>query len=120
MQAVQTITARAFPSPDELAQYDAIVPGMAERLLASVEKQQDHRMALETKVVGRDIRRADLGLLAGFIFGLLVFGGAVVLILNGHESIGAGAIIADFLVYGGAFLYSDRRRRDERGQKARR
>jgi len=118
MMAVQQTYMGPLPPPEDLARYDEIVPGMAERLLTGFERQTEHRMALEKKVIDRDIRRADWGLGAGFAFGLVVFAGALGLILTGHESVGVGTIIADFLTYGGAFLYGDIQRRRERNRKA--
>ena len=40
-----------LPSPKELREYEQIVPGIADRLINSLEKQQNHRMELE-KTVG--------------------------------------------------------------------
>lgn len=59
-----------LPRPSDLEQYDAIVPGMAERLLVKFEQQADHRMALENHVIRSDVKRANWGLGAAFIFGV--------------------------------------------------
>jgi uncharacterized membrane protein len=119
LQVQQTSFTGPLPPPDVLREYNAIVPGMAERLLVNLEKQSNHRMALEKHVLYWDVRRANAGLAAGLLFGLAVLVAAVFLILNGHESVGVGAIIGDFLVYGGAFVYGDVSRRRERNQKLR-
>src|SRR6266511_4862554 len=56
-----------LPHPQLLAHYERLVPGSAERMLARFEKQSDHRMYLEKKVIDSDARRADCGVGAGLI-----------------------------------------------------
>lgn len=90
---------------------------MAERLLAKFEQQADHRMGLEKHVIHADVRRASAGLIAAFLFGVLVLIAAVMLILNGYEGAGVTAIVVEFLVFGGAFLYGSETRRRERNRK---
>ena len=81
-----------LPPPNALARYNDVLPGAAERILQMAEKQQeqDHnaQMAaidIERTVVVSDSRRAYLGMLAGFIISLLVIGGGIYLIANGHD-----------------------------------
>ena len=69
-------------------------------------------------VVYWDVRRANAGLAAAFVFGIMVLIASVILILNGHESAGVTGIIVEFLVYGGAFVYGSETRRRERSRKA--
>lgn len=118
-QTTLAIEARAFPSPAELAEYEVVVPGMGQRLLATFEDQAKHRMTLETYVVKWDVIRSNVGLGAGFIFGIVVLAAAFYLILNGHEGTGVVTIIVEFLAYGGVFLYGSESRRRERARQAR-
>lgn len=106
-----------IPHPDVLAKYGEIVPNMPERLLAKFEQQADHRMALERLVIAGDVKRANWGLVSAVVFGLCVLASAVVLVMNGHEGIGAAMMITGFLTYGGAFLYTKRSRRSDREAK---
>ena len=107
-----------LPSAAELERYKAIVPDMPERLLANFEKQTDHRIDLEKKVVEGDIRRADLGLKAGWVFAMALLLASVYLIANGHEGIGVTGLLGELAGLGGAFVYADIRRRQERNRKA--
>jgi hypothetical protein len=93
---------------------------MAERLLVKFEAQAEHRMTLEKHVIFWDVRRANAGLAAAFVFGILVLAAMVYLILNGHESVGLFGILIEFLTYGLVFLYGAETRRRERQQKAER
>lgn len=108
-----------LPPPSDLAQYDAIVPGMAERLLTKFEQQGAHRMSLETHVIHSDATRANWGLAAAFVFGLALLGASVYLIVNGYEMAGIVAIVTEFLTYGGLFLYGSETRRRERKEQRR-
>lgn len=56
-----------IPSPEALARYEEIQPGAADRILKMAEKQQEHRMALETKAIGGQVDQSKRGQLFGFI-----------------------------------------------------
>ena len=60
--AVQRTFSGPMPPPEQLRQYNEVLPGAAERMLALVEKQQAHRHALETKTVDSDVRRTNQGM----------------------------------------------------------
>ncbi|MCH8169100.1 MAG: DUF2335 domain-containing protein [Proteobacteria bacterium] len=49
--SAQRFWSGALPRPEDLAKYNAIVPGAAERILAMAEKEQEHRIALEQQIV---------------------------------------------------------------------
>jgi uncharacterized membrane protein len=111
------IHAGPLPHPAVLRQYDEIIPDGADRILSLVERQTDHRIDLEKKVVYSDARRADWGVIAG----LLVAGGGMgfgyALLVHGHAvagSIFAGGTITTLV---GTFVYGTKSRREERIKK---
>lgn len=55
-----------------MEEYERILPGSAERLLAMVEKQQEHRHKLETSHLESGNRRAWVGLSAATVLCLAV------------------------------------------------
>ena len=61
-----TATATSFegpiPPPQVLQQYNSIVPGAAERILLMAEKQSDHRMDLEKRVVYSNVKKSYVGM----------------------------------------------------------
>lgn len=91
---------------------------MAERLLVNFEKQTDHRIGLEKRVIDGDVRRADRGLIFGWIFAMALLAASVYLIATGHEGIGVMGLLGELAVLGGSFIYADYRRRQERNRKA--
>ncbi len=56
-----------IPSPEALEHYEKIQPGAADRILKMAEKQQEHRMALETKAIGGQVDQSKRGQIFGFI-----------------------------------------------------
>ena len=80
-----------IPCPDDLAQYNNIIPNGAERIMMMAEKQQEHRISIEGKIVNSQQNQSRLGQVFGFViaifFGLI----AGILIYNGHDI--AGTVI---------------------------
>jgi hypothetical protein len=66
-----------IPPPEALARYEEIQPGAADRIIKMAEKQQEHRMSLETKAIGGQIDQSKRGQIFGFIAILLCIGVAV-------------------------------------------
>jgi len=95
------------------------VPDGAERLIAMAERQSAHRINLETKVVDADIRRAYLGVIAGFIVVLAALFASYKLIDRGHEIEGAAVGTVDIGGVAGIFVYGTISRRREREDRVR-
>ena len=106
-----------IPSPQDLARYEAVIPGLADRLINRFEKQSDHRMTMETSVTASDALRANLGLAAGFIVAVVMIIGSVYLIAHGHDVSGTllGTGTLGSLV--GTFVYGTNIRNQERGER---
>ena len=66
-----------IPPPEALARYEEIQSGAADRILKMAEKQQEHRMALETKAIGGQDDQSKRGQIFGFIAIFLCIGAAV-------------------------------------------
>ncbi len=59
-----------IPSPQILQQYNSVVPDAAERILRMAEKQSDHRISIENKVVGSNIFKSYLGIVLATVIAL--------------------------------------------------
>ncbi len=97
-----------------LERYNGAVPNGAERIVAMVEQQAAHRMALESKVVDADVKRAKEGLYAGVIVALAFLGVAAFLINAGHDIAGGILGTVDIASLVGVFVYGTVMRRGER------
>jgi uncharacterized membrane protein len=107
-----------LPPPLVLREYNEIIPGLAERIVALAEKQTEHRIGIEAKVIGSDISRSWGGLICGFVVALTCVAAGTICILYGHDWAGAtlatGAVGG--LVY--TFIHGTAARKAERTEKA--
>lgn len=109
-----------LPPPAMLADYERVMPGMAERILRTVEKpiemahdQQVHRHQLENKVITSDIRRSWAGMVIGASLSMAAIVGGVLLVLNDKPAEGLASILAALGTLVAAFLRANKRRADD-------
>ncbi len=93
-----------FPSPKTLAEYDKVVPHLAENVVLWVENEQKHRHLMEHEFLEIEkaqsrasIRDGRVGLVFGFILTLAGFATAAWFAVLGHPWAGAA-------VFGGTLL----------------
>lgn len=89
-----------LPPADMLAEYDRVVPGLAERIIRMAERplemgeaQMHHRQQLENKVIRSDILRSWAGLVVATFLSLIVLGGGIFLAYKGKELAGLGSVL---------------------------
>ena len=104
--------------------YEEILPGSAERFLQMREqeinlaqKQVEHRMALEQRVVRGDNSRANWGMATGFVIALTGIGSSVLMIMHGHDVAGSVFAGTTFVSLVGTFVYGTNSRKEERIKK---
>lgn len=97
-----------LPAPEELARYEKVVPGGAERILEMAEKQSMHRREMEDKSVTAEIRGTKVKQALTFILALAagVLGG--VLLITGSELAGLMVILVDAAAVVGITVYGNR------------
>lgn len=86
-----------LPHPRIMRQYQEILPGAADRIITMAEKQQAHRMGLENSVISGDIKRADRGLLFGFVLFLVFAGGGIALLWTGKSTEGYALLLSSLI-----------------------
>jgi uncharacterized membrane protein len=106
-----------LPPASEMREYEAVLPGSADRILTMAEEQARHRQGLEKTAIDGNARRSWWGLWLGAAISLAAIGGAVALGATGHTaaSIGLGGI--DLAALAGVFVVGRREQRRERVQK---
>ena len=116
VQRIEAHYSGPLPPAGQLQQYDQVVPGAAERLIAMVEEEQRHRHSVEREAV--DIERERLvsipkrGQSLAVFLALVLLGCAVYLFAQGSR-VGGGAVLA--VLTGGAvagLAYGGRGRRE--------
>ena len=116
-----TATASSFegpiPPPQVLQQYNAIVPNAAERILSMAEKQSDHRMDLEKRVVYSNVKKSYAGMGLATVIALYGLYIAKEIAINGNPAT-AGIIAA--LDIGGLIsiaIYNVQTQKNERSKR---
>lgn len=107
-----------LPPPEILRAYNDIVPGLAAKIVAQVDRQTDHRITMESQVIRSDSRRAWVGLMCGLIVCLFCITSGTICVMWGHDWAGTGIATAAVVGLTGTFIYGTTSRRIERQQKA--
>lgn len=68
-----------LPHPILLKQFDDVLPGTAERIIAMTEKEGEHRRNLEKEIVNSEFKTQKMGIIFGFMIALIGIVGSVVL-----------------------------------------
>ncbi|MCG2809752.1 MAG: DUF2335 domain-containing protein [Candidatus Portnoybacteria bacterium] len=103
-----------LPPPAILEQYNQVVPGAAERILAMAESQSNHRRKIESMVIESDIKNSRLGLVFGLIIGLAGILATVTIAIFGHPVLSGVIGFSTLSSLVGVFVYGSRERRQER------
>ena len=103
-----------IPPPHLLSQYDQVVPGAAERILAMAERQSAHRLDLERRVIVSDIKKSEKGQWFALFAASLALVFAFTLGMTDHQ-IAAGIIGGlDIVSLATVFVFGRKQKRDER------
>ncbi len=97
-----------LPSPEELAKYEKVIPGGAERILEIVETNARHAQESERKMVEAEARLAKVRQIVEFVLALAagVLGG--ILLLEGSELAGLIIILMDAAMVVGIAIYGQK------------
>jgi len=124
VQARAEVAAAAYsgplPPPEWFRQYEAVVPGIGDRMMTVVESEvtdqhaeSDHRRDMERALVGAGITLAKRGQIGAWLLGFGFLVASVVLILSGHSVLGGVFGLADLVGIVASFTVALLRRRDE-------
>lgn len=121
-KAILSITQRSYrgpiPPPELLAGYESILPGSADRIIAMTERQQKHRIDLESTVVSSNAKDAHLGVIFAFILGVLVIGGGIaIILLDKGVALGSTFSFVGLATLLSTFVYGTRSNSKERQNK---
>jgi uncharacterized membrane protein len=95
MAFARQVTLRAGPLPDahEIAQYEAALPGAADRIFTMAENQAAHRQTLERRVITWNLVGERFGQLVGAAIALFGIYIGRELVLAGKDAQGMAAIL---------------------------
>ena len=106
-----------LPHPEVFAMYEQILPGSADRILKMAEGQSLHRQFLEKKVVGGEYFRANIGLFFGFIIGMTVIIGGLMMIYFEKEWQGFILLVGGIGSLAGIFVVGKKQKKSDLNQK---
>lgn len=107
-----------LPSPKQMSEYEAIIPGSADRILSMAEKQLSHRITMEEDVISRQVKQSGKGQVFAFIICILLILLAGWCILNNAKWI-AGLIVGITMISViGLFVTGKHKIRENLRQKA--
>lgn len=78
-----------LPPPQILREYEEIVPGSAQTILLRVEKQANHRMEIERRIVEVETKLPIRGQIFALVLGLSSVSGALICAYLGQPAIGS-------------------------------
>ncbi len=86
-----------LPPPEDLREYEHIQKGAADRIIVVLEKQVEHRIEQESKIVDNEHDLSKRGQYMGFVLCLFFGGMATYLGLKGHDVL-AGVIVSVLII----------------------
>lgn len=117
LAVIQKTHSGPLPDPDTYERYAAIIPNGGDRIMTMFEKQAEHRMKMEEKVIGGQLLQSNIGQFLAFFIGLAALSIGGYCIMNDHEVGGS------FLGVGGltglvtAFIQGRRRQTNNLAEK---
>lgn len=77
-----------LPDGDTLIKYNSVIPNGADRIMKMAERQQEHRMDIESKVIAGQVKQSKLGQIFGLIIGIVGIGCGTFLAYSGAKTVG--------------------------------
>lgn len=107
-----------LPPPEELAKYEQILAGAADRIIRMAEQQSKHRQSLEAVVIGGNATTQKWGLACAFTIAMSAIWGGIWISLKGMSGAGLTAIIVALVSLVGVFVYGKSGQKKELARKA--
>jgi len=86
-----------LPAPEDLREYDRIVPGLAERIISRSEKEQAHRHSMDQKIVELEYGLKSRGQLLGIAALIALLAVVIIMVVYGvpaeAAALGAATIV---------------------------
>ena len=98
-----------IPPPDTLAQYENIVPGIAERIMTMAENEAASRIRNDDKMIDNIVRSSFLGVFFAFASVVLLAALAYFAIINDHPAVATGVVVAMASVAGMFIFFRNRK-----------
>lgn len=109
----QSAFAGPLPPPEVLANYNQILPGLAERIVTMAETQSRHRQHIEEIAIASKIQNERHGQYLAFILAAIALVGSFWVIALGKSPAGITGIIGTLATLAAVFVYGRRSQQKE-------
>jgi len=106
-----------MPSPDLIERYSKLYPDAPEFFFSLMQKQTDHRINIEEKVISSNIIGERIGQVFAFIICVIAIASGVYLIMNNKDAAGISSILLSLGGVIGIFFVRKQRSRNELKKK---
>lgn len=106
-----------IPAPDDLMKYEALCPGLADRIVKMAESQIAHRQSLEQISVTANAELAKLGIFSAVIISVAVIIAGAYIVSCGQSLEGLAAIVGALVSLVGVFIYGKESNKKELREK---
>lgn len=106
-----------LPDPETYSQYAQLIPNGADRIMVMAERQSEHRMQMEKRVVSGQLLQSNIGQFLAFFIGLAAIGGGVYCVTKGYEIGGSILGVGGLTGLVTAFIQGKRRQTSNLAQK---
>ncbi len=117
LSEVTAVRAETFagplPHPEHLASYESVLPGAADRILQMAERQLQHRIQNESRVIESNIKLEARGQLFAFTIATIIICGGIYLIAEGKSAGGLTSVISAIVALVSVFIYGKHQKRRE-------
>lgn len=107
-----------LPPPEELAKYEQILAGAADRIIRMAEQQSAHRQSLEAVVIRGNATTQKWGLACAFTIAMSAIWGGIWISLKGMSGAGLTTIIVALVSLVGVFVYGKSGQKKELAKKS--
>lgn len=97
-----------LPAPEDLIRYNDAFPDCAERIVASAERQAEHRQSLESKHLDRSQKTEARGQWFAFLLFLAIISGGIFLLWSGKDVAGYVSLVTGIVSPIALFVASKR------------
>ena len=118
--ALSALHVGPLPPAEELAKYERVLPGSADRIVAMAEKEQRHRHERQDIQVRAEARDSGRGVIFAFMLGLLAIVGGTLTAIFGSAVAGSLISLAGISSLVGTFIYGTRMKYGRSAQKSER
>lgn len=101
----QTHYSGPLPLPEDLAKYDQVVPGAAERIIKMAENEMEHRHVQENRMSKSVIITTIISIIFAFLSVIILSGITFYALYKGYDTVAASIAVGAIAAVAGVFIF---------------